>query len=150
MDAWEITKDVFAGFGALAVLSAAGQAYMMTRWAKKQQKMGVLADQTIAKISLSGPIGMGSSLPLPMKGKAGIEYEGVEKLLEQAKMLNPKGIIFEIDSPGGAVLPSKKIGDLVKKIEVPTVAVVGSYAASGGYWIASNCDYIVADEMSLV
>ena len=35
------------------------------------------------------------------------------------------------------------------KTQVPVIASYGDYAASGGYWISANCDYIYADETTL-
>jgi protease-4 len=61
-----------------------------------------------------------------------------------------KAIIFDIDSPGGEPYPSKELASAVKKIEKPTIANIKGYAASGAYWIASSCDKIVADELSIV
>ncbi len=60
-----------------------------------------------------------------------------------------RGIIFEIDSPGGSVLPSKEIADVIKETKKPTVAWIRSTGASGAYWIASAADKIVADETSI-
>lgn len=59
-------------------------------------------------------------------------------------------LIFDIDSGGGMVVPSKKIAERVKSIEVPTVALVNNCAASGAYWIASACDVIVSDHYSMI
>lgn len=60
-----------------------------------------------------------------------------------------KGIILEIDSPGGTVLAGKEIADAVKKTKKPTVALIRETGASGAYWVASAADKIVADEMSI-
>lgn len=38
--------------------------------------------------------------------------------------------------------------DLLRE-KVPVIASYGDYAASGGYWISANCDYIFANESSL-
>ena len=61
-----------------------------------------------------------------------------------------KAIIFDIDSPGGEPFPSKELATAVKKIKKPTIANIKGHAASGAYWIASSCDKIVADELSIV
>jgi protease IV len=60
-----------------------------------------------------------------------------------------KAIILEINSGGGAVVSSKEIAEKVKSIEKPTVALIREVGASGAYWIASACDLIVADELSI-
>ena len=63
---------------------------------------------------------------------------------------NIKGIIIEINSPGGYVVPSKRIAEEVKSIDKPTVCLLDDVAASGAYWIASSCDYIIADNFTIV
>lgn len=60
-----------------------------------------------------------------------------------------KAILMRIDSPGGGVVPSQEIYEEVKKIrdegEKSVVVSMGSVAASGGYYIASASDRIVAN-----
>ena len=63
---------------------------------------------------------------------------------------NIKGIIIEINSPGGYVVPSKRIAEEVKSIKKPTVCLLDDVAASGAYWIASSCDSIIADNFTIV
>lgn len=74
----------------------------------------------------------------------------VEKSLKAAKAAKVKGLLLHISSPGGVVTPSKDIGEMIKEVTVPKVAYVNDLAASGGYWIASACDKIVADEYAQV
>jgi len=62
-----------------------------------------------------------------------------------------KGVIFRVDSPGGAVLASEKIKeeiDLMRKVK-PVVASYGNYAASGGYLISNSCDRIFSNASTL-
>ena len=60
-----------------------------------------------------------------------------------------KAIIFEINSPGGAPVASEEIASAVKEINKTTVAWIREVGASGGYWVASASDYVVASRMSL-
>ncbi len=62
---------------------------------------------------------------------------------------NIKGIILNINSPGGAVVPSKEVVDSIKKVNKPVVALIRDVGASGAYWIASAADHIVADPLSI-
>lgn len=57
-------------------------------------------------------------------------------------------IVFELNSPGGTPVASEWITDMVTETELPTVALIGDIAASGGYMIASAADHIVASAMS--
>jgi protease-4 len=60
-----------------------------------------------------------------------------------------KAILLEINSPGGTIVASEAIAEAVKEAKKPTVAWLGEIAASGGYYVASATDYIVADRGSM-
>jgi protease-4 len=64
-----------------------------------------------------------------------------------------KAILVRIDSPGGAVVPSQEIYEEIKKArgdgKKKVVSSMGSLAASGGYYIASATDKIVANPGTL-
>ncbi len=60
-----------------------------------------------------------------------------------------KAIIFEINSPGGTAIAGKEIAQKIKLINKTTVAVIREVGASSGYLIASACDHIIADELSI-
>lgn len=62
-----------------------------------------------------------------------------------------KAVVFRVSSPGGSVLASDKIKtevDLLSEVK-PVIASYGNYAASGGYWISANCDYIFSNSGTL-
>jgi protease-4 len=72
----------------------------------------------------------------------------VEKLKIAEADPNVKAVILRIDSPGGDVTTSdilynELIGFRARK-KVPVVAAFMGVAASGGYYLASGCDAIVA------
>lgn len=63
-----------------------------------------------------------------------------------------KAVVLRIDSPGGSAFASELIRDAVNKISeenIPVVISMGSYAASGGYWIAAKSDAILALSTSI-
>ena len=62
-----------------------------------------------------------------------------------------KAVVLRVNSPGGSVLASEKIKaelDLLRA-DRPVIASYGSYAASGGYWISANSDYIFSNASTL-
>ena len=62
-----------------------------------------------------------------------------------------KAVVLRVNSPGGSVLASEKIKaelDLLRA-DRPVIASYGSYAASGGYWISANSDYIFSNATTL-
>src|SRR5918992_2005488 len=62
-----------------------------------------------------------------------------------------KAIVLRIDSPGGAVAPTQEIFDELQKVrsKKPLIASMGGMATSGGYYIASACEKIVANPGTL-
>ena len=62
-----------------------------------------------------------------------------------------KAIVMRVNSPGGSALASEVIRREVElaKAEKPFIISMGSYAASGGYWISTEGDYIFADPTTL-
>lgn len=71
----------------------------------------------------------------------------LEQLIDFNKNKNIKAIILRIDSPGGGVGTSQEIyREITKVTETKKVIVsMGDTAASGGYYIASAGDVIVAN-----
>ena len=65
---------------------------------------------------------------------------------------NVKAVVMRINSPGGSALASDRMWDAARNLaEVkPLIASVGDMAASGGYYIASAADQILAHPNSLV
>ncbi len=62
-----------------------------------------------------------------------------------------KAVVVRIDSPGGAVAPTQEIFEEIQKTKKkkPLIASMGGMATSGGYYIASACDKIVASPGTL-
>jgi protease-4 len=58
-----------------------------------------------------------------------------------------KAIVLRIDSPGGAVAPTQEIFAELQKVrsKKPLIASMAGMATSGGYYIASACEKIVAN-----
>jgi protease-4 len=90
------------------------------------------------------------------KGNIGIvEINGMilssKKIIQDIKTFRDddsiKAIILRIDSPGGGIGPSQEIyREIIKtKMDKKIITSMGSVAASGGYYIASATDGIVAN-----
>lgn len=62
--------------------------------------------------------------------------------------MNIKGILFEINSPGGTPVAAEQISQLIKGTDLPTVSVIGDIGASGGYLVAAAADTVLASAMS--
>lgn len=59
-----------------------------------------------------------------------------------------EGVLFEINSPGGAPVASEQISDLISELTIPSLSLVGDMAASGAYLVAASADAVIASPMS--
>jgi len=78
--------------------------------------------------------------------------EVIRQLKKYSKDSSIPAIVLDIDSPGGAVVPSQEIYEEVlkaKKAGKKVVASLRSLGASGGYYIACSADTIVANPGTL-
>lgn len=75
--------------------------------------------------------------------------ELVKKLDKLNKDNSVKGIIFEINSPGGGAVASEEIASAVNKLNKTNYAVIREVGASGAYWVASATDKIFVNPMSV-
>jgi protease-4 len=110
-----------------------------------------VGEKRVAVISLEGIIVPGKSrrtpFPLPLIGD---QQAGSETLLAAFRLaerdVSTAAIVFYVDSGGGSALASDLIWREVKRVGVtkPVVAVMGSVAASGGYYVLTGVRHIVA------
>jgi protease-4 len=63
-----------------------------------------------------------------------------------------KAIVLRIDSPGGSAVASEAIWQACRRVAMdkPVVVSIGQMAASGGYYLATAGDHIVADPSAIV
>ena len=73
----------------------------------------------------------------------------VDKALRALRAKKPRALILRINSPGGGVNASDQIWHAVMQFkqdtQIPVISSFGGIAASGGYYIASATDYIIAE-----
>lgn len=76
----------------------------------------------------------------------------VQKLEEARKDKNIRGVLFVINSPGGAVPPSIEIMEAIKRLgaEKPVIAYAAGTIASGSYYASIYADEIYANPGSMV
>jgi protease IV len=88
---------------------------------------------------------------LEIEGSIDSSREAVHGLKRFVETRGIKAVVVRIDSPGGAVAPTQEIYNEIARVrkEKPVVASLGSVAASGGYYIASACDRVVANPGTL-
>lgn len=62
-----------------------------------------------------------------------------------------KAVVLRVNSPGGSAFASEQIWKALEDLKAvkPLVVSMGDYAASGGYYISCNANYIVAEPTTL-
>ncbi|MDP1738230.1 MAG: signal peptide peptidase SppA [Caulobacter sp.] len=122
--------------------------------ALRTHRAGLGGKPTIAVIGAEGPIMTG-------RGGGGNPFSGDETVwsddisdafYEAIEDKDVKAIVFRVSSPGGSDTASEQILAAVKaarKAGKPVVVSMGTYAASGGYWISSQANEIVAQPTTL-
>lgn len=68
----------------------------------------------------------------------------LRKVREDKKI---KAVVFRVNSPGGSAQAAEAIRHEVQllRAQKPVIVSFGDYAASGGYWISAESDYIFSD-----
>lgn len=102
--------------------------------------------EKIAVLTISGVIGYypeSAFFETPRGGNAARIREQLRKIGEYS------ALILDMNTPGGEVVACDQIRTQLDRLSIPVVACMRSMAASGGYYIASGCDAIVANPMTL-
>lgn len=104
-------------------------------------------DNKIAVVNVEGAI---------VDGESDEENAGGDTIATLLRQANDdkdvKGVVLRVNSPGGSAFASEIIRQEVthlQKAGKPVVVSMGGMAASGGYWISSTADYIVADKNTI-
>lgn len=85
-------------------------------------------------------------------GSSIVGTEMVKTIKKIAKDDNVKAVVLRVNSPGGSANASEQIWHAVKTLQakgLPVVVSMGDYAASGGYYISCEADYIYAEPTTL-
>ncbi len=126
---------------------------MMATWRDtgKNKQAAPAPKNVIAVITASGEI-VDDAAASAMAGGL-ITPESMRKAFAEVRKRDDiAAIVLRIDSPGGSAFASESIRRFVlraKERGVPVVVSMGGAAASGGYWIASAADHIVAQPATL-
>ncbi len=107
----------------------------------------------LALIFGSGPVVQGRDQSAPLSGRGVFASESVsEAIVAAAEDPEIDAILLRIDSPGGSALASELIWRAIVRARdagKPVVVSMADVAASGGYYVASAADAIVADPGTL-
>ena len=132
-------------------------------------KVGIDADDDLNTLSLAGVTGINANVPKDKSGNIvavyyadgdiddtkGKDRIGALRVISDLEALqndkDVKAVVLRVNSPGGSAFGSEQIWKQVRdlKAEKPVVVSMGGYAASGGYYISCNADYIYAQPTTL-
>jgi protease-4 len=108
---------------------------------------------TIAVIGAEGAIVTGSSDNNGFGRGGNIYSDDLAQAFDTAaRDKDVKAIVFRVSSPGGSDTASEQIAAGVRQAKAagkPVVVSMGTYAASGGYWVSSEASSIVAEPSTL-
>jgi protease-4 len=112
----------------------------------------------IGVVSLEGMIVMGPSrrspidVPIPFVGGVAAGEQSLSGLLRKAEQLEDMAaLIFHVDSGGGSALASELIARQIQRIseKKPVLIYMGNVAASGGYFVSANSQFIMSQRATL-
>ncbi len=139
---------------ALGALAASGADSSSTSGLKNASEVYVMGNKRSKNKVLSIPVN-GTIID---SGEQTVKKNMVLRVraeLEQAeKDSNIKAVILTINSPGGGITATdiiwNDLKNFKKRTNIPVIAYCQDVTASGGYYLASQCDYIIASQTSLV
>ncbi len=106
-------------------------------------------EEKIAVLSISGVIGYypeSAFFDAPRSGNAARLQEELRKIQESGEY---SALVLDMNTPGGEVVACDQIRTQLDRLTIPVVTCMRSMATSGGYYIASGSDVIVANPMTL-
>ncbi|MBX3751409.1 MAG: S49 family peptidase [Opitutaceae bacterium] len=113
-----------------------------------QRRPMTIDSDGIATVHILGPLGRG--LSKLEKSCGATDFADVQAEIRDAVAKGAKGLILDINSPGGTVSGTPETARLVAAKSLPTVAFVDDLMASAAYYIGAGADAIVAEESAVV
>ena len=105
------------------------------------------SDDRIAVVTIEGEITDGTSAPRESSAE-----DIVSEIRQALSDDSVKALLVQVNSPGGSAMASEKIREALlafRESGRPVVAYLGDTAASGGYWVATAAQKIIANPMSV-
>ncbi len=156
--AWAIEPHTAQGY--LAVLestpAAFGEVDHRPQMATKSEVEEAITERAvksggIVTLNITGPMTKRASSMSSLFG--GSATSVIRKLVQECERNDAvKGVFLVIDSPGGQVSGTEQLAADVRSLSVkkPVMAFVSDMCCSAAYWVASQCDSIIAEPMATV
>lgn len=131
-----------------AIISNSGADKFLT----EKDKSNVLSegdgDKKIAVINISGVIGHYTTSVFS-ENNPGDVGRIIKEIRQVSKNSDYAALIIDMNTPGGEVVAGDEVRKAIDALKIPVVTCMHSMGASGGYYIASGSDWIVANSMTL-
>lgn len=154
---WMILAIVFGGLLFVVLSSSVVANFGLREYTGAQsgqalEEVMVENNKSPHSIAIVDVEGMISSQAWDRSGRNMVDL--IEDQLEiAARKDSVKAVILKVDSPGGEVLASDDISRALLEFQQntgkPVIAALGGLAASGGYYVAAPCQWIVANELTI-
>jgi protease-4 len=120
----------------------------LDRYARRARRRGRGRRPTVAVITATGAIVRRRAAPNPLTGVDQIQAEPTAEAIRQAVAdRKVRAIVMRVDSPGGSAVASDAIWRetvLARQAGKPLVVTMANVAGSGGYYISTAADRIIA------
>ncbi|HPD78004.1 MAG TPA: signal peptide peptidase SppA [Spirochaetota bacterium] len=143
----KLTVAILAMLVLVAIIAIVDITLKIEEKTSKEKKFIIPSTAGVGIVRVDGPIEL--SGPSNLFGKPSGAEAIVRRLRELEDDSNIKAIVVRINSPGGTVAATQEIYNKIMKLRaknIPVVASLGDVAASGGYYVASACNYIFANQ----
>ena len=143
----KIMTAILAILALIALIAIIDISIKIDKKTKSDFKMGLRNfGEGIEIVRVEGPIEMSDG------SKTFGMPQGTEAIIKQLGDIENnsdiKGVVLRINSPGGTVAATQEIYEKIWKLRKKNIIIVasmGDVAASGGYYVASACNYIMAN-----
>jgi len=112
-----------------------------------------LSKAPIAVVHVNGMMVAGQNEQLSPFGGGSMAASGtiVRAIRDAARSSSTKAIVVRIDSPGGFAPAADAMRAALDELDadIPVIVSMGNVAASGGYWLATGGDYVVAEASTI-
>jgi protease-4 len=114
---------------------------------------GLSTSGDIAVVHVSGTMVPGDASDTSPFGGGSLAAAGtvIDAVNDASRSSRTKAIVLRIDSPGGFAPAADAMLNAVRTLDsdVPVIVSMGNMAASGGYWLATGGDHIVAEATTI-
>ena len=113
-----------------------------------RKPMSIDADG-IAHIEIKGSL-LYNCPPIYEKLGLAVRYETIINEVKLAEASGAKGILYNVNSPGGTVAGVIEASEIMKDSPLPSSSYCSGMACSAGYWLACSTDTIIASPSAQV